>query len=64
MKKENTKKALNRGYRINVVKGKKKDGWYNFCMWNLHKQSHMILLINFGLDPMTIQADTEGVLVK
>jgi len=26
MKKENTKKALNRGYRINVVKGKKKDG--------------------------------------
>jgi hypothetical protein len=24
----------------------------------------MILLINFGLDPMTIQADIEGVLVK
>jgi hypothetical protein len=26
MKKENGKKALSRGYKINVVKGRKKDG--------------------------------------
>ena len=49
---------------MHVVVERKEEGWCNFCMSNLYKQSHMTLFVTFGLDPMIIQADTDGVWLK
>ena len=54
VKKGNDKNVYNRGYEIYVAVKENIDGWCNFCMSNLHKQSHMTLLVTFGLDPMPI----------
>ena len=54
IKKGNDKNVYNRGYGIYVAIKENLDGWCNFCMSNLHKQSHMTLHVTFGLDPTPI----------